>query len=110
MKKYYVIKNGLRYNGKEYQRGDVLDHKLGIRDQRILNNMVKMRKISVKPVAVTPVDPLPVPPPAPEPTSGVEIRHNGGGYYSIWENGICLSEGETIKGEKAAKKWLTDNL
>lgn len=97
----------------EYKENQELD-KSNL-SNNMLDNLIRYGWITDrKPFnAVTPdapVEPLPVPPPAPEPTSGVEVRHNGGGYYSIWENGICLSEGETIKGEKAAKKWLTDNL
>lgn len=119
MKKYFVLKDGVKYNGKEYKRGEELDHKLGIRDQRILNNMVKMRKIGlVQPethVSKTKTEPAPqvaaaVPPPAPAPvaSSEPEIVHKGGGYYEVVKNGIVISDGVTLKGEEAAKKFVDE--
>lgn len=116
MKKYFVLKDGVKYNGKEYKRGDELDHKLGIRDQRILNNMVKMRKIGLvqpethvsKPEPVAAAVPPPAPAPEPAASSEPEIVHKGGGYYEVVKNGIVISDGMTLKGEDAAKKFVDE--
>lgn len=115
MKKYFVLKDGLKYNGKEYRRGEQLNHKLGIRDQQILNAMVKQKRISTEPVTVETPAPAPqvaaaVPPPAPAPvaSSEPEIVHKGGGYYEVVKNGIVISDGVTLKGEEAAKKFVDE--
>lgn len=108
---YYSLKDGLKYNGKTYQRGDKLDLRTGIRDQRLLNTMVRMRKVRLgqdEPLTViienntdseltTTV------------TTGAEIVHNGGGYYKVMLSGIELSEGVTLKGKEAAEQWSKDN-
>lgn len=113
MKKYFVLKDGLKYNGKIYKRGEQLDHKLGIRDQQILNTMVNLRRISTEPVVTTEPEPVPMPVappepvPAPAPTEA-EIVHKGGGYYEVVKNGIVISDGVTLKGEEAAKKFIDE--
>lgn len=114
MKKYFVLKDGLKYNGKEYRRGEQLNHKLGIRDQQILNAMVKQKRISTDPVITTESEPVPAPVAPPEPvpaptaSSEPEIVHKGGGYYEVVKNGIVISDGVTLKGEEAAKKFVDE--
>ena len=117
MKKYFVLKDGLKYNGKIYKRGEQLDHKLGIRDQQILNTMVKLRRISTEPVVTTESEPVPMPvapptpvPAPPEQTASTEAKivHKGGGYYEVVKNNIVISDGVTLKGEEAAKKFVDE--
>ena len=141
MKKYFVLKDGLKYNGKEYRRGEQLNHKLGIRDQQILNTMVKLRRISTEPMVTTESEPVPMPmvttesepvpmpmvttesepvpmpvaPPEPVPappeqtvSTEAKIVHKGGGYYEVVKNNIVISDGVTLKGEEAAKKFVDE--
>ncbi len=102
MKNYYALRP-LTYNGKQYEKGDKLEHKTGIRDHQILKTMVRMRKISVtaaeiepefNPAIAPPIVPLvPVttaPPPPPVATlvvGGPELKHTGAGWYNIELNG-----------------------
>ena len=118
---YYSLKNDLRYNGKVYQCGEKIDLRTGIRDQRVLNTMIRMRKVRIgvdapaanEPLAVVDTDttlaitddPLTV-----TATDGdAEIVHNGGGYYKVMLSGIELSAGVTLKGKEAAEQWSKEN-
>ena len=105
MKKYYVLKDTLVYNGKEYKRGDELNHKLGIRDQRILNMMVEQRRISVsEPESVPTPTVAPVAPPPAAPNKAV-LNHVGGGYYEIVKNGVTIDK---VQGKENAQKVLDE--
>lgn len=115
---YYSLKDGLKYNGRTYKRGEKLDLRTGIRDQRLLNTMVRMRKVRIgqdeltvvventtgAEIAVIATDT-----PEPSESTGAEIVHNGGGYYKVMLAGIELSAGVTLKGKEAAEQWSKEN-
>lgn len=134
MKKYYAKRNGVKYAGVTYARGQEIVTKHTIRDIRILNAMVRQGKLTDHPVSdvlpqshytpptpstddvtpstddVTPStdDVTPPAPPAP-PTQQFELSHKGGGYWQVTQGDIVLSDGVTLKGEQAAKDWANEN-
>lgn len=95
MTQYRVLKP-LTYNAVKYNKGDILKHKLGIRDQQILNSMVSQRRIEVTAA---------VPPPPPSETVGT-LTDTGSGWFVVTVDGI---DSKKLKGHKAVKEYCDEN-
>lgn len=97
MTQYRVLKP-LTYNAVKYNKGDILKHKLGIRDQQILKSMVSQRRIEVTAAAVVP------PPPSTE-TVGT-LTDTGSGWFVVTVDGC---DSKKLKGQKAVKEYCDEN-
>ncbi len=95
MTQYRVLKP-MTYNAVKYNKGDILKHKLGIRDQQILRAMVSQRRIEV----VTAV-----PPPPPSEKTGT-LEDTGSGWFVVTVDGVASNK---LKGQKAVKKYCEEN-